>query len=94
VNEEVTVSRHSHEAIAAGLKEIWRRELGIDEIPADDNFFELGGRSGNFVRVAIAVEERFGVELSLRDFFNSPTIRGLTAQVATLAGTSVAGDTA
>ena len=88
------MSRQSPEAIASELQEIWQQELGIHQIPPDDNFFELGGRSGNFVRVALAVEERFGVELSLRDFFNSPTIHGLTAQVAALAGEYVEGETA
>lgn len=69
------------ESVTANLVEIWGRMLGVADVPVDANFFELGGRSATFVRVALEIEDRYGIELSLRDFFNAPTVRGLADNV-------------
>ena len=63
---------------------IWRELLGTDDIHAEDNFFELGGHSLMGTMLIPRVRDRFGVVLTLRMLFESPTPRGLAAVVATM----------
>ncbi len=56
---------------------IWAEVLGVDVIGTMDDFFELGGDSLSAVRVLGRVCEEFGVKLSLRRLFESPTVSGL-----------------
>jgi acyl-coenzyme A synthetase/AMP-(fatty) acid ligase/acyl carrier protein len=64
------------EAVVAAL---WCEVLGVDEVGVTDDFFEVGGHSLRMARVAAAVEETFAVEVPLRAFFESPTVRGQAA---------------
>jgi acyl-CoA synthetase (AMP-forming)/AMP-acid ligase II/acyl carrier protein len=48
-----------------------------DEIGIDDNFFSLGGDSLVMTIMLNKIHEHFNVEISIEDFFNSPTIAGL-----------------
>ena len=59
------------------LASIWTQLLGIDRTGAYDNFFELGGHSLLAIRVLSRLREAFNVDLSLRAFFEVPTIAGL-----------------
>ncbi len=61
------------------LATIWCEVLGIAPVGATDNFFELGGHSLAAVQVVLRVEEEFGVELPLRDFYERPTIAEMSA---------------
>jgi len=49
-------------------------------VPVNANFFEFGGRSARFVRVALDIEDRYGIELSPW-VFNAPTVRDLAGNV-------------
>jgi len=48
---------------------------------ADADFFALGGHSLLAARLLAGVRTAFGVEVSLREFFRSPTVRGLSGLV-------------
>jgi amino acid adenylation domain-containing protein len=67
----------TEEALAA----IWSEVLRVPVRGAEDDFFDLGGHSLLAARVASRVGQRFGVELSLADLFQLPTVRALAALV-------------
>jgi acyl carrier protein len=60
------------------MTEIWREVMRLDAIGTDDDFFDLGGHSLLITQIVGRVKTVFGVQLSLRDFFEAPTIGGLT----------------
>ena len=60
--------------IEVALAELWSELLGVEKVGLRDNFFELGGYSILGLRLMSATRETFGVELSLRDLFEGPTI--------------------
>ncbi|MEU4159271.1 SDR family NAD(P)-dependent oxidoreductase [Actinoplanes sp. NPDC026670] len=64
---------------------IWRDTLGIDPIGLHDDFFALGGHSLAAVQIGTRLRAHFGVELTLRDFFDLPTVAN-TAQMLTQVG--------
>ncbi|RMI28194.1 non-ribosomal peptide synthetase [Nocardia stercoris] len=51
--------------------------LGTADIGRHDNFFTAGGNSLLATRLAQRVQRSFGVELSLREFFTTPTVAAL-----------------
>ncbi|WP_433527967.1 amino acid adenylation domain-containing protein [Micromonospora sp. CA-263727] len=61
------------------LAEIWGELLRVDGVSVHDDFFELGGHSLLATQVISRMRARLGVDVSLRDLFEQPT-------VATLAG--------
>ena len=63
------------QAVAA----IWAEVLGIDRIGLDDDFFALGGHSLAAVQIGAKITSRFGAQLELRDFFDSPTVASTAA---------------
>lgn len=69
-------------AIEGGLAEIWETCLQVRPIGIHDNFFDLGGHSLLANRVITRVFDVFQVRLSLRYFFERPTISGLSEFLA------------
>jgi len=63
------------------LAKIWREVLCLDQVGIDDNFFHLGGNSLLATRVVSAARKEFGGEVSLRRFFEMPTLAGLAVGV-------------
>jgi acyl-CoA synthetase (AMP-forming)/AMP-acid ligase II len=56
------------------LVDIWLEVLGVEQIGIYDNFFELGGHSMLAIQLMARVQNAFQIELSLRLFFEKPTI--------------------
>ncbi|MGM9977963.1 MAG: amino acid adenylation domain-containing protein [Clostridium sp.] len=48
-----------------------------DSIGIKDNFFELGGHSLKAIKLVNAIEEAFGIRLSLKEIFKYPTVESL-----------------
>jgi amino acid adenylation domain-containing protein len=63
------------------LAGIWAEVLGMDAPGIDDDFFALGGHSLRATRVATRLRDAFGVELTVREVFEAPTIRALAVLV-------------
>jgi amino acid adenylation domain-containing protein len=60
---------------------IWSEVLGVAPIAVDQDFFMMGGTSAKAVQVRAEIEKVFGVELSLRVFFEAPTIERLVGRL-------------
>ncbi|EEF63071.1 type I polyketide synthase [Pedosphaera parvula] len=63
------------------LASIWCEVIALTEIGRDDNFFDLGGHSVLLTQVITRVRKEFGVELTLRHMFESPTIGELASVI-------------
>lgn len=66
------------------MAEVWEKELGIKPVGATDGFFQLGGTSLVAAKVNGLLCEYFDIELSLRDFVGSQTIRDLKRLIMTM----------
>ncbi|MGH3904403.1 MAG: amino acid adenylation domain-containing protein, partial [Pseudonocardiaceae bacterium] len=67
---------------------IWAEVLRVDRVGVEDNFFELGGDSIRSIQVISRLRSAFGVELSPRAVFTTPTVGGLAGVIAAGAGDS------
>lgn len=65
------------QTVAALLKQLLR----VEDLGIDDNFFLLGGHSLMGTQLIARIRNEFGVEMSLRSVFDSPTVAGLAAEV-------------
>lgn len=59
------------------LAKIWSALLRVERISVHDNFFELGGHSLLASQTLSRIRDQLGVELSLKQCFLHPTLRGL-----------------
>jgi acyl carrier protein len=71
-------------AIQDRLTSILSKLLAVDKISGEDDFFTLGGHSLLGTQLIGRIRDAFGVELSLRVVFDSPTIFELSRQIEQL----------
>ena len=65
--------------IESKLAKIWAELLGTPQVGRHDNFLELGGHSLLVMQLMVEVQRLFGINISLRDVFMSPTLAELAA---------------
>jgi amino acid adenylation domain-containing protein len=75
------------EGAEQALADIWREILRVERVGAEDNFFELGGHSLLSLRVAAAVQARFGTRMDPRALFFQ-NLRQVAASVGQAAMTA------
>jgi amino acid adenylation domain-containing protein len=63
------------------LSEIVAKLLGLKSVRADDNFFLLGGQSLFCTQLTARIRNNFGIEISVRSIFESPTPAQLAQQI-------------
>ncbi|WP_062393759.1 non-ribosomal peptide synthetase [Gordonia phthalatica] len=84
VSEEfVEAEGESEAALAAVFAEV----LGVDRVSVTESFFDLGGNSLSAMRLAARAGSALGVEVSVRDLFEAPSVRGLIGATAANAST-------
>ena len=71
-------------ALEISLAESWMELLHLERVGAHDNFFELGGHSLLATQAINKIRQRCGIELSLRSFFETPTIAALAEKIESL----------
>ncbi|WP_415270932.1 amino acid adenylation domain-containing protein [Gordonia amicalis] len=76
--EIVEPATPAERAIAAVVAEV----LGVPEVSVVESFFDLGGNSLAAMRVAARAGAALGVEVSVRDLFEAPSVRELAQRVA------------
>ena len=64
--------------VLATLCKIWKEVLNLDTINTRESFFNLGGNSLIATLVVVKIHRELGYRLSIREFFNYPTLEGLT----------------
>jgi hypothetical protein len=65
----------------ADLAAMWRELLRVPEVGATQNFFNLGGHSLLAMQVLARIRHQFEVDISIRSFFDAPTIEGLAREI-------------
>jgi NAD(P)-dependent dehydrogenase (short-subunit alcohol dehydrogenase family)/acyl carrier protein len=63
------------------IADIWQELLGIDRVGIHDNFLDLGGHSLMALQVTSRLRRVFQAELSVRVFFEVPTVVGLAEAI-------------
>jgi len=71
-------------SLEASLAELWKQLLGRKQVGIHDNFFELGGHSLLATQLVSRIRDRFQVELSLRQVFETPTVSELAQNIEAL----------
>jgi len=66
--------------VESALAEIWCEVIGVEEVRREDNFFDLGGHSVLVTQMITRVRSGMGVELTLRNVFETPSL-GELAQI-------------
>jgi acyl carrier protein len=70
------------------LAAIWLNLLRVESIGVYDRFFEVGGHSLLAMRVIAAIRKEFGKEVTIREFFDNPTIALLAERLLADKGNS------
>jgi hypothetical protein len=65
----------------ARLATLWSDVLRVERVGVFDNFFELGGHSLLATQSLSRVRAEFGVELPLKQFFESPTVADVAGEI-------------
>ncbi len=63
------------------LAKIWTEVLEEPSFGIEDNFFALGGHSLKAMQIVVRIRDTFGLELSLKTVFESPTIEKLAEKI-------------
>ncbi len=81
---EAVAYRAPESAIEKTISNMVCELLRLDRVGLDDNFFLLGGHSLLGTQLVIRARQRFGVELTLRSLFESPTVGQLAMHIEKL----------
>jgi acyl carrier protein len=75
------------------LAEIWSEALGEEATGLEQNFFEAGGDSLSAVQIVARVNARFGSEITVAEFLDTPTVAEVAARLVPTAVEEAEGST-
>jgi amino acid adenylation domain-containing protein len=78
LDENYLAPKTAVEEIVAG---IWSQLLGVEQAGANQSFFDLGGHSLLATQLVSRIRQSFGIEISVRELFEDPTINALARLV-------------
>lgn len=78
---DMPLDMSSLSATEAAICAVWRTLLEVKQVGASDDFFDLGGNSLTAISLLNDLRERFGVEVSLKQFFATPTVAMLASSI-------------
>lgn len=77
-----TAAAGSARDIEVTVAALWEELMGVENPQPEDDFFtDLGGHSLLATQVASRLRAQFDVEITLRQFLETPTLRGLSATI-------------
>ena len=77
--------------VESALAEIVATRLDLPAVGIDENFFVLGGHSMLGAQLIIRIAEMYGVEMTLLELFDNPTVRDMAAKVEELVVEQISG---
>lgn len=83
--DELLYAEHYQEPendIEVELVKQWQQLLGLNKIGVTHAFIDMGGDSLKAMRMVSGIYKAFNVDISLKDFFEQPTIRQLARLIA------------
>ncbi|WP_305038963.1 non-ribosomal peptide synthetase [Fulvivirga maritima] len=78
---ELADEQHPKSSEEQKLLQLWIRFFGQGSIGVDDDFFEIGGDSLKVLTMIGRIHQEMGVELSLNEFFENPTVSKLVKRL-------------
>ncbi|MGR9556457.1 amino acid adenylation domain-containing protein (plasmid) [Rhizobium leguminosarum] len=77
-DDRPTISQAPRGQVECQIAEIWKHVLGRVEIGRTDDFFRIGGNSLKCNQVISRLQAVYGITLTVRQFFDTPTVVGLS----------------
>ena len=81
-----SAGRAPRSPLEASLCEVLAEVLDVGQVGIDDSFFDLGGHSLLATRLASRVRSVLGLELSVREVFEFPTVAGMAQRLGSGSG--------
>jgi natural product biosynthesis luciferase-like monooxygenase protein len=79
--EGETIPEPPRNRVEEALSWMWAETIGVEEVGIHDDFFEIGGHSILASQLISRLRETFHIELSLRTFFDAPTVAKLAGSI-------------
>lgn len=81
-NEQPKLINEQHDSsIFKEVQAIFSEILGINNVKISDDFFTIGGHSIKAARLVNRLNSNFSLQISLEQFFDSPTISFVLSQI-------------
>jgi len=64
------------------IARMWAEALGLERVGATSPWLQIGGNSLRAIGLIGRIGQRFGIDISIREFFESGTVRALAARIA------------